>query len=166
MKAFPLLGVFVIASFLYVPAGFAKSRSNGNSLVISTLAGASQGNSQSKPAETTPAAKPAASDTDGKNPLKATPENVAEAKKLFGYDCAMCHGAAGDGKGDLAASTGMKVNDWRDSSKLEALSDHEIFEIIMKGPNGRGSGSLSSRNRLGTGELCAYLRQEGHCRCP
>src|SRR6516162_11922786 len=30
-----------------------------------------------------------------KNPVKPTPENLAEAKKFFGFDCSMCHGASG-----------------------------------------------------------------------
>lgn len=68
-----------------------------------------------------------------KNPVKPTPENLAEAKKFFGYDCAMCHGAAGDGKGDLAASMGLKMNDWHDTSTLAAMSDGEIFDLIVKG---------------------------------
>jgi mono/diheme cytochrome c family protein len=71
--------------------------------------------------------------TDRKNPVKPTPENLAEAKKFFGYDCAMCHGAAGDGKGDLAASMGLKMNDWRDASTLSAMPDGEIFDLIEKG---------------------------------
>ena len=52
---------------------------------------------------TTDAAKPAAA-VERKNPVKATPEGIAAVKKIYGYDCAMCHGAAGDGKGDVAAS--------------------------------------------------------------
>jgi mono/diheme cytochrome c family protein len=68
-----------------------------------------------------------------KNPVKATPENLAEAKKFFGYDCAMCHGASGDGKGDLAASMGLKMNDWHDASTLAGKSDGEIFDVIVKG---------------------------------
>ena len=70
---------------------------------------------------------------EGRNPIKPTPENLADAKKFFGYDCAMCHGAAGDGKGDLAKSMDLKMNDWRDSSKLTALSDVEMFDLIVKG---------------------------------
>ena len=70
---------------------------------------------------------------EAKSPVKPTPESLAEAKKVFGYDCAMCHGAAADGKGDLAASMGLKMSDWRDSSKLASLTDGEIFETIVKG---------------------------------
>jgi len=78
--------------------------------------------------------EPAKSDTtERKNPVKPTPENLAEAKKFFGYDCAMCHGAAGDGKGDLAASMGLKMNDWREASALTSLSNGEMFDLIVKG---------------------------------
>ena len=62
----------------------------------------SQGKPEAKPAVTT--AKSPTSETEEKNPIEATPEKLAEAKKYFGYDCAMCHGPAGDGKGDLATS--------------------------------------------------------------
>ena len=34
------------------------------------------------------------------NPVKATPESIAHGKKWYGYDCAMCHGKDGDGKGE------------------------------------------------------------------
>ena len=35
------------------------------------------------------------------NPVHPTPESQARAKTIYGYDCAMCHGVNGDGKGDL-----------------------------------------------------------------
>src|SRR6202140_423169 len=37
------------------------------------------------------------------NPVKPNQESLARGKKLYGYDCAMCHGKDGDGKGDMAA---------------------------------------------------------------
>jgi len=36
------------------------------------------------------------------NPVKPGPESLAKGKKLYGFDCAMCHGESGDGKGDMA----------------------------------------------------------------
>lgn len=103
------------------------------SLGATWILNSSQGKSQEKTAETDTAAEPMKSNVERKNPVKPTTQNLAEAKKFFGYDCAMCHGAAGDGKGDLAASMGLKMNDWRDSSRLAALSDGEMFDIIIKG---------------------------------
>ena len=86
-----------------------------------------QSRSQEKPQEKS---KDAA---ERKNPVKPTPENLAEAKKFFGYDCAMCHGATGDGKGDLAPSIGLKMNDWRDTSTVAGMSDGELFDLMVKG---------------------------------
>jgi hypothetical protein len=69
------------------------------------------------------------SSSDRTNPVKPTPENLADAKKFFGFDCAMCHGTSGDGKGDLAASMSLKMNDWYDSGALAKMSDAERFEL-------------------------------------
>jgi len=35
------------------------------------------------------------------NPVKPTSESLAKGKKMYGIDCAMCHGNSGDGKGDI-----------------------------------------------------------------
>jgi len=83
-------------------------------------------------ATTTDAAKPAAAD-ERKNPVKSTPEGIAAVKKIYGYDCAMCHGAAGDGKGDVAASMNLTMRDWRDPAVLSALSDGQMYDLIVKG---------------------------------
>lgn len=67
------------------------------------------------------------------NPVKATPEGLAYVKKLYGWDCAMCHGANGDGKGDMAADQKLAVRDFRDPASLAKMSDGEIFFIIQNG---------------------------------
>ncbi|MGB2662968.1 MAG: cytochrome c [Candidatus Acidiferrum sp.] len=104
----------------------------GGFLLVPFLCLAWQQNSfQPKPQDNLKETQSAA--TDRKNPVKPTPENLAEAKKFFGYDCAMCHGADGDGKGDLAASMGLKMNDWRNAATLSAMPDGEIFDLIEKG---------------------------------
>ena len=73
------------------------------------------------------------SSIDRTNPLKPTPENLADAKKFFGFDCAMCHGTNGDGKGDRAASMSLKMDAWHDSAVIAKMSDSEIFDLIVKG---------------------------------
>ena len=115
-------------------------------LCAAGLQNPSQGKPQAKPAVTT--AKSPTSETEEKNPIEATPEKLAEAKTYFGYDCAMCHGPAGDGKGDLATWMILKMNDWRDSSRLEAMSDEEIFELIVKGKGRMVTYSVPSTERL------------------
>ena len=87
------------------------------------------------PANAAPAAAAAApaKAAERKNPVKATPEGIAAVKKIYGYDCAMCHGAAGDGKGDVAASMNLTMKDWRDPATLGGISDGDMFDIIVKG---------------------------------
>jgi mono/diheme cytochrome c family protein len=67
------------------------------------------------------------------NPVKATPEGLAKAKKMYGYDCAMCHGAGGDGKGDLAVESKFAMKDWQDPGSIKDMTDGELFYIIQKG---------------------------------
>jgi mono/diheme cytochrome c family protein len=82
-----------------------------------------------------PAAPIPAEDAAKKNPVKPTPEGMAEARKLFGYHCAMCHGKDGDGKGDLAADMKLQLKDWRDPNSLAKMTDGELFYVVT---NGRG----------------------------
>jgi mono/diheme cytochrome c family protein len=65
------------------------------------------------------------------NPVKPTPDGLAHAKKMYGYDCAMCHGATGDGKGDIPMKTPLK--DLSDPTTLASMSDGEMFYLIQKG---------------------------------
>jgi mono/diheme cytochrome c family protein len=67
------------------------------------------------------------------NPVKSSEESLARGKKQYGYDCAMCHGKAGDGKGDVAADMKLKMNDETDPATLKGRSDGELFYIIQKG---------------------------------
>jgi len=82
------------------------------------------------------AAGPIPEDAAGKkNPVKPTPEGLADAKKLFGYHCAMCHGEKGDGKGDLAESMKLQLSDWQNPESISKYTDGALFYIIT---NGRG----------------------------
>jgi mono/diheme cytochrome c family protein len=66
------------------------------------------------------------------NPVKPTPESQARAKKMYGYDCAMCHGANGNGKGDIP-DLKPSPKDYTDPAVLKDLSDGEVFYIIKNG---------------------------------
>jgi hypothetical protein len=74
-----------------------------------------------------------AADAARVNPVKPSAEGLAEARKVFGYDCEMCHGAKGDGKGELVESMKLTMHDWHDPATLANLTDGEIFYIITKG---------------------------------
>ncbi len=67
------------------------------------------------------------------NPVKATAESQAKAKKTFTYDCVMCHGETGDGKTDLAKDMALTMTDLSDPKTLGSKSDQEIFDLIRKG---------------------------------
>ncbi len=67
------------------------------------------------------------------NPVKPTPEGLAHAKKIYGYDCAMCHGATGNGKGDMVADLKLNLDDWTKPEALKNRTDGELYYIITNG---------------------------------
>ena len=135
--SFPGLGGFLLVPFLCV-------------------ANSQQQKPQQEPKDT-PTSTDSTSSAERKNPVKPTPENLASAKKFFGFDCAMCHGVAGDGKGDVAASMSLKMNDWRDSSVLTKMPDGEIFDLIVKG-KGKMEGEGDRISSEKAWELVNYVR--------
>jgi mono/diheme cytochrome c family protein len=66
------------------------------------------------------------------NPVKPTEESLAKGKKLYGYDCAMCHGKEGNGKGDMASDM-KNVTDFTNPDALKNRTDGELFYVIRKG---------------------------------
>jgi len=103
------------------------------------------------------AASPVPPELMGKtNPVKPTPDGLAHAKKVYGYDCAICHGASGDGKGEIASSLKTPMKDFADPS-VQSKSDGELFYIIQK-----GKGEMPPEGERGKPEdiwnLVSYLR--------
>jgi mono/diheme cytochrome c family protein len=72
------------------------------------------------------------------NPVHSTPASLSRAKDIYTFDCALCHGADGSGKNDVAD---MKVKDYRDPSALKGLTDGEVYYIIDQ-----GKGSMPSEH--------------------
>jgi len=112
---------------------------------------------QQKPQQKEAVSAETTSSADSKNPVKPTPENLADAKKFFGFDCAMCHGVSGDGKSNLAASMGLKMNDWHESTVLAKMTDGEIFDLIVKG-KGKMTGEGDRVSSARAWELVNYVR--------
>lgn len=117
-----------------------------------------------KPAEEKPAAtaeaKPAADAVKLTNPVKATPESLASGKKVYGTDCAMCHGKDGSGNGDLAVDMKLKLANFQDAEALKGMTDGEIFTLITKG---KGQ-MMGEEGRLKTNQvwdLVNYVRGFG-----
>jgi mono/diheme cytochrome c family protein len=65
------------------------------------------------------------------NPVKPTAESLAQGKKYYGYDCAMCHGATGNGKGEV--DTGDKLPDFTNADSMKVMSDGQIFCSLKTG---------------------------------
>jgi mono/diheme cytochrome c family protein len=84
------------------------------------------------------------------NPVKPTAESLAAGKKMYGYDCAMCHGATGDGKGDLAGDMKLKMMDFRDAESVKKWTDGELFYIIR---NGKGDMPKEGEDRVKSEEV-------------
>jgi mono/diheme cytochrome c family protein len=67
------------------------------------------------------------------NPVPSTPESLARGKKQYGYDCLMCHGKEGNGKGEVAVDMKLGMHDESNATTLKDRSDGELFYIIKKG---------------------------------
>jgi mono/diheme cytochrome c family protein len=105
-------------------------------VVFSSLAVSQQNQSEQKPAPASPppAVAPVPSEAAKiANPVKPTAESIAAGKKYYGYDCAMCHGESGDGKGEVAVAEGYNLKDFRDPETLKNKTDGEMFYILKKG---------------------------------
>jgi mono/diheme cytochrome c family protein len=111
-----------------------------------------------------PAAAPAAADAkipleavNQVNPVKASAESLSRAKKVYGYECAACHGDDGGGAGDLAKNMKAKMGDFRDPASLKGHTDGELFYIIKNG-KGEMEGEGPRLKPEDTWNLVNYLR--------
>ena len=101
-------------------------------LLIALSASAQEGQPSPKAAPVAPYTIPADA-VHLANPVKPTAESLAQGKKWWGYDCGMCHGKDGDGKGDVAADMKLKVSDFTNPATLKERTDGELFYVIKNG---------------------------------
>ena len=91
------------------------------------------------------------------NPVKTSAESLGRAKKIYGYECSICHGDDGGGGGDLAKNMKAKMPDFRDPSTLKAQTDGEIFYVIKNG-KGEMEGEGQRVKPENTWDLVNYIR--------
>jgi mono/diheme cytochrome c family protein len=91
------------------------------------------------------------------NPVKSSAESINRAKKIYGYECAMCHGDDGAGTGDLAKNMKATMPNFRDPSALKGQTDGELFYIIKNG-KGEMDGEGQRVKPDDTWSLVNYLR--------
>ena len=82
--------------------------------------------------ENAPRPEPPAAFASLKNPLQATPDNIAKGKAIFDANCAICHGPAGLGNGGAAASLNPKPVDFTTPIHSQ-LPDGYWFWRLAKG---------------------------------
>lgn len=69
---------------------------------------------------------------DLKNPLAATPLNIAEARDHYADHCAICHANDGSGRTDIGQNLYPPAPDMRQAG-TQQLPDGEMFQIIRNG---------------------------------
>jgi|CZKF01.1.fsa_nt_gi mono/diheme cytochrome c family protein len=93
-----------------------------------------------------------------KNPVKPTDKSQARAKELYTQECALCHGANGNGKTDVASGMGITLADWSNPATLANKQDQDLFNIIR---NGKGQMPAEEAGRAKDDEvwnLIIYIR--------
>lgn len=98
------------------------------------------------------------------NPVPNVPEAIEAGKVLYNSQCAMCHGARGDGKGDVAISMKMKMPIFSDPKVQAKRTDGELFYILSQ-----GHGDMPAEKRLidqNKWEIVRYLRTLAPAKAP
>jgi cytochrome c5 len=103
-----------------------------------------------KSAASSPSPAAAAADAQAKG--------LAQAKKLYGIDCALCHGATGDGKTDVAKDMSLTLADWTDPKSLAGKTDQELTDIIRKGKDKMPPEDKSRATDEEVKNLIVYIR--------
>lgn len=90
------------------------------------------------------------------NPVPNVPEAIEAGKSLYSSQCAMCHGARGDGKGDVAVGLKMRIPSFADPKVQAKRTDGELFFIMTQGHGDMpGEKRLVDQNKW---EIVRYLR--------
>lgn len=132
----------------------------GVGMAMAGVLWAGSGQQEQKPAEEKPAVAEAKASADVAklvNPRKATAESIAAGKKVYGTDCALCHGKTGAGDGDLAGDMKLTLKDFRDPEALKAITDGELYTVIEKG-KGQMSGEEGRMKSTQIWDVVNYVR--------
>ncbi|MEC4112836.1 c-type cytochrome [Myroides pelagicus] len=94
-----------------------------------------------------------------KSPLAESDKNLEKGKELYTIYCSVCHGAKGDGKGNLVKKEKfLGVPDYKDRE----LTEGGIYHVITYGLNSMGSHSnqLSQHERWLVTDYVLKLKSE------
>ena len=79
------------------------------------------------------------------NPMSATPQSIADGKKVYEARCASCHGVTGKGDGKLVGSMKPPLpSDFTDETWQHGSTDGEIYALIRTGSKGTAMRAFAS----------------------
>ena len=98
------------------------------------------------------------------NPLEATSENLSAGEQLYNKKakplaCAKCHGAKGEGKGEMAAGMNPPPRDFACKAMMQDIPDGQLFWVIKNGSKGTGMMGFKSLSDNQIWQLVSYIRQ-------
>jgi len=79
-------------------------------------------------------------------------------KQIYSFDCAICHGATGSGKTDLATSMQLTMPDWTNPATLTGMTDQQLYDVIRKGKDKMPPEDASRAKDDEVRELVKYIR--------
>ena len=68
-----------------------------------------------------------------KNPVPSGPASLKEGQALYEKECAVCHGAKGDGQGPGAKVLQVPPANFTDAHMMQEMTDGEIFYKLSEG---------------------------------
>ncbi len=97
------------------------------------------------------------------NPLEPSADNISQGKLIFQQTaepaCAMCHGMAGDGLGQMASGLNPPPRNFTCGETMKPIPDGQLFFIIKNGSEGTGMPAFSHLEDESIWKLVIYLRQ-------
>jgi cytochrome c5 len=106
-------------------------------------------------------ARPPQDASQASSAKKVSSESLSKAKKMYEMDCALCHGATGDGKTDLSKDMQLNLLDWTDAKTLSSMSDQALFDAIRKGKGKMPPEDEARAKNEEVRALVTYIRKLG-----
>lgn len=99
-----------------------------------------------------------------KNPLAPAAFNKRVAEDVFfgdglGIACASCHGAKGDGQGDMASMFDPPPRNFRCKATMEGVPDGQVFWVVRFGSPGTSMPPHKHLSDERIWQVILYLRQ-------
>jgi mono/diheme cytochrome c family protein len=91
------------------------------------------------------------------NPVKSSPESIANGKSLWGLHCKSCHGGKGKGDGPKAAQLDTECGDFT-TADFQKQSDGSIFYKTLEGRKDMPSFKKKIEDESDIWALVNYIR--------